>query len=535
MAAKPTEQITSENQSVRSPASAPAPRPAARPQHQPRPRRRGAALAVLCVAVLIANLDNTILNVALPTLSRVLNAGPSDLQWIVDAYVMVYAGLLLTAGSLADRAGRKRTFLAGLAVFAVGSACAAFAGSVTLLIAARAGMGVGGALLIPSTLAIISDMYPVPAQRQRAISLWAATTGVGVALGPIIGGLLLAHFWWGSVFLVNVPIAVAGLIAATALVPDSRDPEASAPDLVGALLSIAGIGLVLWAIIEGPSRGWSSAAVLAAGAAGLAVLAGFVGWERRSAHPLLQLGFFRQRAFAAAIPAVATVNFGLYGALFVLTQFLQLSLGYSPLAAGVRVLPAAAAIVAIAPLSAVGVRLIGPKLTMAAGLACIAAGLFLVSGITVSSGYGSIVAGMVLLGAGAGLALPTSSGSVVGSVPRGHSGVASATNTTANQVGGALGVAVVGSLLTTRYTNDVTAALAGQQGPAAAMTAIRGSLGGALTVAARLPGASGEALARMARAAFASGLDLGLLSAAVVAAAGVLIVLIWLPGRGPAD
>jgi EmrB/QacA subfamily drug resistance transporter len=527
MATKWTERVTSGDQAASPPGPGPSPGVTG--------RVRAAALAVLCVAVLIVNLDNTILNVALPTLSRDLNARPADLQWIVDAYVIVFAGLLLTAGSLADRVGRKRTFMAGLAVFAVGSALAAFSGSVTLLIAARAGMGIGGALLIPSTLSIISDMYRGPGERQRAISLWAATTGVGVALGPIIGGLLLAHFWWGSVFLVNVPIAVAGLVAAALLVPDSRDPAASKPDLVGAAASIAGIGLVLWAIIEGPSRGWASASVLGAGAAGLAVLAAFVGWERISAHPMLHLSFFRDRAFAAAIPAVATVNFGLYGALFVLTQFLQFSLGYSPLAAGVRVLPAATAIVVIAPMSAVGVRLIGPKLTMAAGLAFIASGLWLVSGITVSSGYGGIVAGMVLLGAGAGLALPTSSGSVVGSVPREHSGVASATNTTANQIGGALGVAVVGSLLTTRYTGRVTAALAGQHVPAAAMTAIKGSLGGALDVAAKLPGAPAEALAHLARAAFASGVDLGMLTAAGVAAVGLLITLIWLPRRAQAD
>ncbi len=493
--------------------------------------RRPAALAVLCVAVLIANLDNTILNVALPTLVRALNAGQSDLQWIVDAYVIVFAGLLLTAGSLADKVGRKGTFLAGLAIFAAGSAWAAFSGSVGLLIAARASMGVGGALMIPSTLSIISDMYGDAAQRQRAIGVWAATTGVGVALGPIIGGLLLAHFWWGSVFLVNVPIAALGLAAAVWLVPGSRNPAAGAPDLAGALLSIAGIGLVLWAIIEGPVRGWSSAQVIGAGAAGLAVLGVFVAWERVSPHPLLDLRFFRNRAFGAAIPAVGTVNFGLYGALFVLTQFLQFSLGFTPLQAGLRTLPAAAAVVAIAPLSAVGVRTLGPKLTMSAGLACIATGLWLVSGITATTGYGGIVAGMVLLGAGAGLALPTSSGSVVGSVPGGNAGVGSAANTTAIQVGGALGVAVVGSLLTTRYQDDVGAALAGQHVPAAAMAAVRGSLGGALEVAARLPGAAGDQLAQLARTAFASGLDLGMLAAAGVAAGGLLIALRWLPRR----
>ena len=325
------------------------------------PRRgRGTALAVLCVAVLIVNLDNTILNVALPTLVRDLNAGPSGLQWIVDAYVLVFAGLLLAAGSLADKVGRKKTFLAGLAVFGAGSAWAAFSGSVGMLIAARAGMGVGGALLIPSSLSIINDMYRDPRERQRAIGLWAAISGLAVALGPIAGGLLLARFWWGSVFLVNVPIAVAGLVAAAWLVPDSRNQHAPAPDILGVLLSVTGIGLVLWAIIEGPADGWTSGQVIGAGAAGAAVLVIFALWERWCPSPLLDLGYFRNRAFGAAIPAVATVTFGLYGALFVLTQFLQFSLGFSPLQAGVRVLPAAAAVVAIAPLSAVGVRLAAP-------------------------------------------------------------------------------------------------------------------------------------------------------------------------------
>ncbi|HSZ42549.1 MAG TPA: MFS transporter [Trebonia sp.] len=494
-------------------------------------RARGAALAVLCVAVLIVNLDNTILNVALPTLVRDLNASASDLQWIVDAYVIVFAGLLLAAGSLADKIGRKKTFLAGLAVFGAGSAWAAFSGSVALLIAARAFMGIGGALMIPSTLSIISDMYRVPGERQRAISLWAATTGFAVALGPIAGGLLLSRFWWGSVFLVNVPIAAVGLILGAWLVPDSRNASASRPDMPGVLASVAGIGLVLWAIIEGPVQGWSSVSVIGAAVAGIVVLAGFVIWERFSSHPMLNLAYFRNRAFGAAIPAVATVSFGLYGALFVLTQFLQFSLGYTPLQAGVRVLPAAAAVVVIAPLSAVGVRLIGPKLTMAAGLALIAAGLWQVSGVTVGTGYAGIVPGMILLGAGAGLALPTSSGSVIGSVRPENSGVASATNTTAIQVGGALGVAVVGSLLSTRYGDRIGAALAGQHVPPAIASTVKSSLGDALAVAARLPGASGQTLAHAARVAYASGLDLGMLTAAGVAIAGVVVALVWLPRR----
>ena len=499
-------------------------------------RTRWLALAVLCVTVLIANLDNTVLNVALPTLVRDLNATSSDLQWIVDAYIIVFAGLLLAAGSLADRIGRKRTFLAGLAVFAAGSAWAAFSGDVDTLIAARASMGVGGALMIPSTLSIISNMFADPAERQRAIAVWAGTSGVGVALGPIIGGLLLARFWWGSVFLINVPIAAAGLLAAVWLVPDSKSASAKAPDLAGAILSVAGIGMILWSIIEAPARGWSSPLVVAAGAGGLAVLAVFAAWERITTHPMLNLAFFRQRSFSAAIPAVAAVTFGLYGALFVLTQFMQFLLGYTPPQAGIRVLPAAAAVVVIAPASALLVRTIGTKLTMAAGLALIAAGLWQISGATVTTTFAGTVVGMVLLGAGAGLAIPTATGSVIGSVPESDSGVASATNTTAIQLGGALGVAVVGSLLATRYQDTMTAALAGQHLSHTAMTAIQSSLGGALAVAARAGGAAGRLLALLARTAFVNGMDLGLLTGAVVAIAGCLLVLVWLParsGQGP--
>ena len=342
-------------------------------------RKRWLALAVLCVTVLVANLDSTVLNVALPTLVRDLNATAGDLQWIVDSYIVVFAGSLLAAGSLADRIGRKRTLLTGLAVFAGGSAWAAFSGDVGTLIAARASMGIGGALMIPSTLSIISNMFRDPAERQRAIGRWGGTSGIGVALGPIIGGFLLARFWWGSVFLINVPIAMAGLLAAYWLVPDSKNPAAKAPDLAGAGLSMAGIGVILWSIIEGPTRGWSSPLVIGAGAGGLAVLALFVGWERITDHPMLNLSFFRQRPFSAAIPAVVTLTFGLFGALFVLTQFLQLALGLTALQAGIRLLPVAAAVIVVAPASAVGVRAIGPKFTIAAGLALVAAGLWLIA------------------------------------------------------------------------------------------------------------------------------------------------------------
>ena len=509
--------------------------PAARPAGRLPSPRRWPALAVLCVSLLIVTLDNTVLNVVLPTLVRDLHATDSQLQWIVDAYVIVFAGLLLVAGSVADRVGRKRTFLAGLAAFAAGSVWAAFSGSVGMLIAARASMGIGGALIMPSTLAIITDMFRDGGQRQRAIGLWAGTSGVGVALGPIIGGLLLAHFWWGSVFLINVPIAALGFACAVPLVPDSRNPAAAAPDLPGGLLSIAGLGLVLWSLIEAPVHGWSSALVIATGLGGLAILALFAAWERASTHPMLNLGFFRRRQLSAAIASVGLVTFGLFGALFVLTQYLQFDLGYTALQAGVRVLPAAGAIAVVAPLSALLVRAIGTKLTAASGLLIVAGGLWQISGATVTTTYPGTLAGMILLGVGAGLVLPTGTASVMGSLPREHTGVGSATNGAFLQVGGALGVAVIGSLLATRYQDHVTAALAPYHVPHAALTTILGSLGGALAVAGHVGGVLGAALAHLARTAFISGMDLGLTVGAAVALVGWLLALALLPSRPASD
>ncbi|HTX29626.1 MAG TPA: MFS transporter [Streptosporangiaceae bacterium] len=505
--------------------------PAARPGAGGPSPARWLALAVLCVSLLIVTLDNTVLNVALPTLVRDLHATTTELQWIVDAYVMVFAGLLLVAGSLADRVGRKRVFLAGLAAFAAGSTWAAFSGSVGVLIAARASMGIGGAMMMPSTLSIITDMFRDPAERQRAIGVWAATTGLGIALGPIVGGLLLARFWWGSVFLINVPIAMLGVVFALPLIPDSKNPAALPPDVVGALLSIAGLGLVLWSLIEAPVRGWSSPLVIGAGAGGLAVLGAFAAWERVSSHPMLNIWFFRRRRFSAAVSSVGMVMFGLFGALFVLTQYLQFSLGYSALQAGIRVLPAAGAIAVIAPFSTVLVRVIGTKLTVAAGLLVIAGGLWQVSAASAATAYTGILPGMIMLGVGAGLTIPSATESVMGSLPGGHTGVGSATNGAFLQIGGALGVAVIGSLLNTRYQDRVTTALVPYHVPRPVLQTILGSLGGALGVAQRLGGVLGAELGHLARSAFVSGMDLGLATGACVAAAGCLIALLALPSR----
>jgi EmrB/QacA subfamily drug resistance transporter len=485
---------------------------------------------VLCAAALIINLDNTILNVALPTLVRSLHATSSQLQWIVDSYAMVFAGLLLVGGSLADRLGRRRFFLCGLTIFAAGSCGAALSGSVDLLIAFRAVMGAGAALTIPSSLSIVNDVFRDPKERAQAIGAWGGTIGLGIAIGPIAGGLLLARFWWGSIFLVNVPIVIAAFVGAALLVPDSKNPSAARPDPGGAALSILGLGALLWAIIEGPTRGWSSPSVLVAGGMSVITIGSFVVWESRSNHPMLKLSFFRDRRFSIAATAELLGVFGLMGALFLQTQFLQFDLGYSPLQAGIRILPTAATLVVAALLSPLIARRIGVKRTVATALVFIAGGLWQISTTSsILTTYGDVLPGLLLIGIGAGLLLPTATNSVVGAVPQGDSGMGSAINAVALQTGGALGVAVIGSVAATRYKDHMSAALTGRHLPETVSNTIMGSIGGALGVARGAGGDLGRALATSARTAFMSGLEVSFIVGSAVAIGGVLIVFALLP------
>ncbi len=493
--------------------------------------RAWGVLAVLCVSLLIVSLDNTVLNVALPTLVRDLHATDTQLQWIVDAYAIVFAGLLLAVGSLGDRVGRKRVFMAGLVLFAAGSASSAFSSSPAELIAARAFMGVGAAAIMPSTLSILTNVFTEEERRARAIGIWSGTTGLGIAVGPIVGGWLLAHYWWGSVFLINVPIAAAGLLAAAWLVPDSRNPDARRPDPAGALASTVGLALLLWGIIEAPSRSWSSPLVIAAMCGGIAVLAGFVAWERATDHPMLQLQLFRSRRFSVAIASMSLVILALMGALFMLTQYLQFSLGYSALQTGLRIGPIAAVILVVAPSSSLVVRRLGTKLVVAAGMAIVVAGMLMVARTSVHGDYMDDFPGFMLIGFGMGLAFAPATESVMGALPLAETGVGSATNSAAIQVGGALGVGLLGSLLNTRYQGRLAPLLAHQRMPASVHHLIVGSLGGALGVAQAVGGPLGSALAGAARAAFVDGLDLALLVGACVIAAGALVALALLPSR----
>jgi EmrB/QacA subfamily drug resistance transporter len=494
-------------------------------------RHKLAVLAVLCVTLLLTSLDTTVLNVALPSIVDSLGATSSQLQWIVDAYALAFAGLLLSLGALGDRVGRKWIFMAGLALFGGGSAFAAWSASAGLLLVARAVMGIGAAALMPGTLSILIVVFSDQGEQARAIGVWSGTSGLGVAVGPILGGLLLAHFWWGSIFLINVPIAVVGLVAAAWLVPNSRAAHPRRADPAGAFLSMIGLVLVVWAVIEAPGRGWASPWTLAALLGGLAAIGAFVAWEHRVREPMLPLHFFADRTFSIAIGTLGLVIFALLGSFFLLTQYLQFALGYGPLAAGLRIAPIALAVLVIAPVAVLLARAVGTKVVVAAGLGVVASGLGILTGITVHTTYEQCVVPFLLVGAGVALTLSPCTASIMGSLPEADAGVGSATNDTAMQVGGALGVGILGTVLAFRYQGALAPLLAHAPVPAEARSAIEGSLGGALAVAERAPAPEGHALASAATVAFVSGMDLALVVATGITGLAAVLVALVLPNR----
>ncbi len=489
-------------------------------------RRRWGTLGVLSICLLVIGLDNTILNVALPSLATDLRAGDSQLQWIVDSYTLVFAGLLLTAGSLGDRLGRRIALFTGLGLFGVASIWAAWSGSAGELIAARSAMGVGGALIMPSTLSVLTNSFTDAKERAKAIGIWAAVSGLGVVLGPTLGGWLLGHFWWGSIFLVNVPVVVVGIVAGCWLIPESRDPAAPAIDIGGAALSIAGLSTLIWSIIEAPVHGWTSTPVLAGFVAAAVILVGFVRHESRIEDPMLNLGYFSDRRFAAGCLSVTLLFFALFGTIFFLSQYLQFVLGYSALEAGKGVIPVATMVIG-APLGIKLSELLGERVVIPSGLVLVAGALGLVSTTSMESGYGHVAMFLSLAGFGMGLAMAPATEAVMSSLPKDKAGVGSAVNDTTRQVGGALGVAILGSILASAYGDRLTDGLAGQTVPDVA----RDGLAGALAVAARQPDGAGAAFAATAKEAFVNGMDLTVAAGAGVVALGALLSWILLPSR----
>jgi EmrB/QacA subfamily drug resistance transporter len=496
--------------------------------------RQWAILAVLCLSLLVTGIDGTIVNVALPTLVRELNASSSDLQWIVDAYTIVFASLLLMAGNTGDRRGRKKTLIGGLAVFGVGSAIASQVGSAEALIGMRAVQGFGAAFLMPATLSILTNVFRDATERRRAIALWSGVAGLGVAIGPLTGGWLLEHFWWGSIFLVNVPVVVVAIVAAVVLVPDSKDPTAPPLDLGGVVFSIVGLFGLLYGIIEGPAQGWTDPTVIGAFVIAGVFLTSLVLWELHTPYPLLEMTFFKNPRFSAASIAITLVFFAMFGSLFFLSQYLQFVLGYDAFEAGLALLPVAISLMIAAPVSARLVAWVGTKIVVAAGLVIVAAGMVLMSFAGVDSGYGLIAGVLVTIGIGMGLAMAPATDSIMGSLPPERAGVGSAMNDTTREIGGALGVAVLGSITAASYASEIVgnAGFAALKKTAPQLaSAVSNSVGSAAVAATKLPAAAAQQVLTASRSAFVSALDTTVIVGAVVALVGAVIAAVFLPAR----
>jgi EmrB/QacA subfamily drug resistance transporter len=495
-------------------------------------------LLALCSAALIINIDVTIVNITLPSLVRQLGASTTALQWVVDAYTLVFAALILAAGSFSDRLGRKGVLLLGLGVFGGASLIGAFGTTPGQLIAARVVMGIGAAAIFPSTLSLIANVFTDRAERAQAIGLWGATTGLGVAAGPIIGGWLLEQFWWGSVFLFMAPVAAAVAALVAWAVPTSRDPSAAPIDWAGLVLSAAGMALVVFGIIQAPNWGWGSASTVTTIGAGLAVLALFVNVEGRVARPMLDVGLFRNPRFTAASGSITIGFFTLAGFSFLITQYFQFVKGYTPFGTGLRLLPVA---VAVAVASVAGTKVavkVGNKAVVATGLALFGFALWWISTVSGSTPYLIIVGQMLVGGGGLGLLTAPATEAILGAVPIEKAGVGSAVNDATRLFGAALGVAVIGSVAASLYASRLRATLPGGL-PAHAVQAARASVGGALVAAQGLGRsglvAAGQGLRLASTNAFVHSLAGACRVAGCVALAGAVMAAALLPARPRID
>lgn len=502
-----------------------------------RTRSKPLVLVALLLAAFAVNLDTTLVNVALPTLTRELGASDAQLQWVVDAYNLVFAALLLTSGSLSDRFGRKGMLMGGLLVFGAASVVGGFATSPAELIAARAVMGLGAAMTFPATLSLLTNVFTSRKERALSIGLWGATAGVAIALGPIVGGYLLEHFSWASIFYALGPVALAAIILAALFVPRSRDRSPKRLDFPGLVLSAGFMGLLVYTIIEAPGRGWGSASSIAGFAGSAVLVAAFILAERRAAQPMLDVRLFKNMRFSAASAAVTIAFFTLFGFIFLITQYFQFIRDYSPLSTGVHLLPVA---LAVAVGSIVGTNLavrLGTKAIVTLGLALQALFYFWVaSDISPTLSYSIIAAQMVVYGLGMGLTTAPATESIMGAVPADQAGVGSAVNDSTRLLGGTLGVAVIGSVYASLYGSRLTATLPAALPDALAETAHQ-SVGAALEVSGRLAAHGQNAAANAVRLAavdaFDHGLSIGCIVAACVAVAGALLAAVFLPTQPP--
>jgi EmrB/QacA subfamily drug resistance transporter len=495
-------------------------------------------LGVLVLALLVTSIDHTIINVAIPEMVRDLRAGAAQLQWIVAAYTVVFAGLLLTAGTLGDRFGRRHALALGLITFMAGSILSAVAGSSAMLIAGRGGMGVGGALIMPTTLSILVNAFGDPRERAKAIATWTAASGAGIALGPIVGGLLMRSFSWSSVFWINVPLLAVALVGTLHLVPDSRDPHATRLDPGGAVLSIAAIGSLVYAVIEAPSSGWTSTSTVIGFM--VAALAGgiFVRWELRRDEPMLDMRLFVNRGFSAGSLALAMLFFAMAGTVFLQAQYLQFILDYTPLVAGAALVPAALGMIFGTGAGAHLADHLGGRIAVVTGTLLSGAGVAVQAALIDGTSYVPTGGGLLLFGLGAGIAMPAATDLIMSTLPPARAGVGSAVNDTVRELGGALGVAVIGSVAASTYATDLQGQLDAIGGvPENVRIVATDNLGAALEATQHL-GADGAEIAAAARDAFVSSMSGSLWVGVALAALATAIAYVHLPqyvappGRG---
>jgi EmrB/QacA subfamily drug resistance transporter len=488
--------------------------------------KRWWTLAVLCLSLMIVIIGNSSLNVALPTLSRDLHASESQLQWVVASYSLVFAGLLFSTGALGDRYGRKGTLQLGLLIFLISAGLAAFSTEMWQLIACRAVMGAGAALIMPATLSILINVFP-PGERQKAIAIWASVTGAAGGFGPVISGWLLGHFWYGAVFLVNVPVIVIALVAGRFLVPRSRDPEEGNLDPVGAVISIVGIVALVFGLIEAPERGWLSAPTITAFIIAAIVITLFVLWELRVDEPMLDMSLFKNPAFSTGSSGMILLFMAMYGTMFLVTQYFQLVLGYSPLSAAARLLPMAMILLVTSLFTPRITKRFAVNRTVAAGMVSLGIGMLLLSRLGLDTHYWFIICCFVPFSCGMALAMSPSTASIMSAVPARRAGMGSAMNDATRELGAALGIAVLGSIAASRYASLIAPAVTDLHPED--QEAARSSIGGALDVAADLTRRAGDALTDAAQHSFLSGLHVAVLAAAGLAIVSAVIVYRYLP------
>jgi EmrB/QacA subfamily drug resistance transporter len=469
---------------------------------------------------------NSSLNVTIPTLSRELQATESQLQWVIAVYSLVFAGLLFTTGAIGDRFGRKGALQFGLVLFLSACVGATLSTQMWQIIGARAVMGVGAAFIMPSTLSILVNVFP-PDERTKAIAIWASVTGAAGAIGPVASGWLLGHFWYGSVFLVNVPIIAVALVAGFFLLPKSKDPDQGQLDPVGAVLSIIGIVSIVYGLIEAPDKGWAAPVTLAAFALGIVVLAAFVAWELHHDEPMLDIRFFKNGAFSTGTSGMILVFMSMYGVMFLITQYFQLILGYTALDSALRLLPMAPIMIVVAPLTPRLSARFGANRTVAFGMGLISVALLMLRALSVDTSYWYILVSVFPLVSGMALAMSPMTAAIMSAVPPRRAGAGSAMNDATREMGAALGVAVMGSIAASHYATAINGLTGGL--PEAAQETARGSLAGAMQTAANLPADAAKALTAGADSAFIDGVHFAVTVGAVLCAIAAVIVIRYLP------